>query len=280
MNAKLVQKIKLFLRIMNSFTNKVVWITGASSGIGEALAKCLAKENAKVILSARNKAELDRVQQEAGLNDSNSLVLQLDLSETKLIGDHVSAVIKKFGRIDVLINNGGISQRATAAQTNLDTDRQIMEINYFGTVAITKAVLPYLIAQESGQIVVISSIAGKFGFYLRSSYSASKHALHGFFESLRMEIYKKNIKVLIVCPGKVRTKISQNALKGDGSKHQKADEATEKGISAESCAAQIIHAIRKGKEEIFVGGKELRAVWVKRLFPNLFSKLIRKQKPE
>lgn len=265
---------------MGTFNNKVVWITGASSGIGEALVQAFAAQGANLVLSARRAEELERVKNTAGLKDLNSLILPLDLAETSNVKALTEQVISKFGRIDILINNGGISQRALTKDTLLETDRKIMEVNFFGTVALTKSVLPYMLKQKSGHIIAMSSIAGKFGFYLRSAYSASKHALHGFFESLRMEIHNDNVKVLIVCPGKIKTNISINAVTGEGSKHNKMDESTEQGLSAEECAKQILRAIEAGKEEIFVGGKELNAVWLKRLFPGLFSKMIRKQKPE
>jgi short-subunit dehydrogenase len=137
-----------------------------------------------------------------------------------------------------------------------------------------------MLKQKSGLIVTTSSIAGKFGFYFRSAYSASKHALHGFYESLRMEIYNDNVKILLVCPGKIRTNISLNAVTEDGEKHNKMDNSSENGLSAEACAQQILNGIKTNQEEIFIGGKELRAVLVKRLFPKLFSKLIRRQKSE
>lgn len=265
---------------MNSFKNKVVWITGASSGIGEAMAKTVADEGAKLILSARRIDELQRVKSMLKLPEEDVLILPLDLANTSTIEELTHKVILKFGRIDVLVNNGGLSQRSLVKDTSIDIDRKIMEVNFFGTVALTKSVLPYMLKQKSGNIIVISSISGKFGFYLRSAYSASKHALHGFFESLRMEIYNDNVKVLIVCPGKIHTNISVNALKGDGTTHNKMDESTEQGISADECARQIIQGIKNNKEEIFIGGKELKAIWIKRFFPNLFSKMIRKQKQE
>ncbi|MCW3105421.1 MAG: Short-chain dehydrogenase [Bacteroidetes bacterium] len=265
---------------MGTFNNKVVWITGASSGIGEALVKAFAAEGAKVVLSARRAEELERVRKSAGLNDSNSLILPLDLANTSAADKLTSQVISTFGRIDILVNNGGISQRALTKDTSIETDRQIMEVNFFGTVALTKSVLPHMLKQQSGHIIAMSSIAGKFGFYFRSAYSASKHALHGFFESLRMEIYRDNVKVLIVCPGKIKTSISLNAVTGSGGRFNKMDESTEKGLSAEECAKQIRDAIITNKEEVLIGGKELKAVWVKRFFPKLFSKMIRKQKPE
>jgi len=265
---------------MGTFKNKVIWITGASSGIGEALAAAFASEGAKLVLSARRREELERVKETLKLNDENAFILPLDLADTSKAEELTTLVIARFGRIDILVSNGGISQRALTKDTSMETDRRIMEVNFFGTIALTKSVLPHLLKQKSGHIVAMSSIAGKFGFYFRSSYSASKHALHGFFESLRMEIYKDNVNVLIVCPGKIKTNISLNAVTGDGKKFNKMDESTEQGLSAKECAAQILKAIATNKEEVFIGGKELRAVWVKRLFPKLFSKMIRKQKPE
>lgn len=265
---------------MSTSKNKVVWITGASSGIGEALAKAFASEGAKLILSARRVEELHRVKESLNLPDEDVLILPLDLSETSKTNELAQKVISTFGKIDLLINNGGISQRSLATDTPIEIDRKIMEINFFGTIALTKSVLPYMLKQKNGHIIVISSIAGKFGFYFRSAYSASKHALHGFFESLRMELYNENVKVLIVCPGKIKTDISINAVTGNGGKHNKMDESQAKGISAEECARQILNGIKNNKEELFIGGKELKAIWVKRFFPKLFSKLIRKQKPE
>lgn len=265
---------------MNIFQDKVVWITGASSGIGEALAKAFSGAGARLILSSRRISELERVKQSLQLPDERVLILPLDLNETNQIQSQTQRIIDTFGRIDILVNNGGISQRSYTKDTPLDIDRKIMEVNFFGTIAVTKSVLPVFLKQRSGQIIVISSISGKFGFYLRSAYAASKHALHGFFESLRMEVDKDNIKVLLVCPGKIQTNISVNAITGTGEKHNKMDESQTQGLSADTCAAQILQGVEKGKEELFIGGKELRAIWIKRFFPGLFSKLIKKQKAE
>ena len=265
---------------MNTFQNKVIWVTGASSGIGEALAKALAAEGAKLILSSRRKEELDRVKNSIKSLDSDILVLPLDLQDTSNVNELTKQVIDKFGRIDMLFNCGGISQRSFVKDTSIEIDRKIMEVNFFGTAALTKSVLPYMLQQKNGYIIVISSIVGKFGFYLRSAYSASKHALHGFFDSLRMEIYKDNVKVLLVCPGKIRTNISFNAVTGDGGKHSKMDDSTDKGLSPEVCAQQILNGIKNNKEEISIGGMDINAIWLKRFFPNLFSKIIRKQTAE
>lgn len=266
---------------MKLLAGKVIWITGASSGIGEALVYAFAKLGAKVVLSARREAELKRVQQQAGLTKSNSLILTFDLAEKNNYEQLADTVIKKFGNIDVLINNGGISQRSYAINTPAEIDRKIMEINFFSTIALTKSVIPFMVKRKQGHIIVISSVAGKFGFYLRSAYSASKHALHGFFESLRMELYNDNIKVLLVCPGKVKTNISLNALKEDGLTHNKMDKSQEAGVSAAQCANEIIDAIIKNKEEIYIGNNKGKfALWLKRFSPGLFSKQIRKQQPE
>lgn len=264
---------------MSEFKDKVIWITGASSGIGEALALQLAKAEARLILSARREDELKRVAALTQLPPLDLLVLPFDLNDTSNASGFAAQVINKFGRIDILINNGGFSQRSEAVETSEAIDRQLMEVNFFSSVNLTKAVLPYMKRQKSGHIVVISSIAGKFGFYLRSSYSAAKHALHGFFESLRLETEKLGIKTLIVCPGKIKTKVSFNAVTANGDKHNHLDPSHEQAMSAEDCAKQIIIGILKNREEIYIGGKEIWLVKIRRFFPALFSKIVRKQSP-
>lgn len=266
---------------MGKLAGKVVWITGASSGIGEALTNSFWKEGAHLVLSSRRLSELERVKK--GLETSGNqrvFVLPMDLSDTLASQRLAEEVLREFGQIDILVNNAGVSQRSYAIDTPLDIDRKIMEVNFFGTVSLTKAVLPYMVQRKSGLIIVISSISGKFGFYLRSAYSASKHALHGFFESLRMEVFKDNVKVLIVCPGKISTTLSLHALTADGGTHNSMDESIREGMPADLCAERILKGVKNEEEEIFIGGKEIRAVWIKRLFPKLFSRLIRKQKAE
>jgi dehydrogenase/reductase SDR family protein 7B len=261
------------------FSKKVIWITGASSGIGGALVFELAKQGAKIILSARNESALHAVAQKANLTPENYLVIPFDLADTGKADSYVQQIIQKFNRIDVLINNGGMSQRGEAIVTTTETERNLFEINYFAQVALAKAVLPIMIKQRSGQITVVSSIAGKFGFYLRSSYSAAKHALHGYFESLRLEVEKNNIQVLLVCPGKIKTNISNNAILADGSKHAKMDESHVDAMTADECAKKILIAIETNKQEILIGGKEILIVYIKRFFPKLFYKIVRKQSP-
>jgi short-subunit dehydrogenase len=263
---------------VNTYKDKVIWITGASSGIGEALALEFAKKGARLILSARREEELKRVGAQTKLPDLDLMILPFDLNNTSNASGLAAQVMNKFGRIDILINNGGQSQRSEAINTDEKEERKLFEINYFSAVNLSKAVLPYMLKQTSGHIVVVSSIAGKFGFYLRSSYSAAKHALHGYFESLRLETEKKGIKVLMVCPGKVKTNISLNASTENGA-HGKMDDSHVDAMSAEECAKQIITGISDNSEEILIGGRELKAVTLRRLFPKLFGKIIRKQSP-
>lgn len=261
---------------MIDWKDKIVWVTGASSGIGAEIAKQVAERGAKVILSARSEDKLKEVQQ--GLSNAEAhLILPLNLSESSNFEALVDQVLAKYKRIDVLVNNGGLSQRSEVHETPIEVDRRIMEVNYFGNVALTKAVLPVFRKQKSGQFVVISSIAGKFGFFLRSAYSASKHALHGFYESLMLEEEHNNIKVLIACPGKINTPISMSALNAEGKSHGVMDHNQETGMPVEQCVGQLLTAVQKGKKEVLIGNKEIKAVTLKRFFPNLFWKVIKKQ---
>lgn len=262
-----------------TFKDKVIWITGSSSGIGEALALEFARLEARLILSARREDELKRVAALTKLPELDLMILPFDLSDTKNASGLAAQIMNKFGRIDILVNNGGYSQRGEAMDTSIEIDRQLMEVNYFSYVSLAKAVLPYMKRQKSGQFIIISSIAGKFGFFLRTSYSAAKHALHGFFDSLRLETEEYNIKTLIVCPGKIKTKVSHNAVTASGTKHNEMDPSHEDALSPEECAKQIINGLKANKEEIYIGGKEILMVHIKRLFPKLFAKLIRKQSP-
>jgi short-subunit dehydrogenase len=261
------------------FNEKVVWITGASSGIGEALAYQLAKEKAKLIISSKNIEGLEKVKENCLKTCSFCEVVHIDLEKPESIKEAFDKVMTLSSEIDVLINNGGISQRTLFSDTTIDVFRKIMEINFFGAVILSKYVLPVMLKNGGGHIVATSSISGKFGFNLRSAYAASKHALHGFFESLRLENYKENIRVTIVCPGRVRTNISLNALTADGKAHGKMDDGQDGGITAESCAKQILKAIRKNKKEVLIGGKELLMVHFKRFTPFIFNRIIRNIKP-
>lgn len=264
---------------MSPVKGKVIWLTGASSGIGEALAYELASKGARLILSARRKDELERVKGNCGIERQADIrILPLDLTATSTLQLCADAAVQFFGQVDILINNGGISQRSFAKDTLIEVDRKIMEVNFFGTIAVTKHLLPHFLQRRSGHIVTVSSVTGIFGTPYRSTYAASKHALHGFFDSLRAELYKDvgdAITVTMVCPGFIHTPITLSAVTGDGSPLGKMDDAQYKGKPAGWCAGKIVKAIERKKEEIYVGGKEVYGVRFKRLFPKWFSKYIR-----
>lgn len=265
---------------MHSLQNKTIWITGASSGIGEALAYTCAKEGAKLILSARRENELKRVAEHCKTNSSSIFILPLDLENTVNIEEKVNQVIQKFGQIDVLVNNSGMGHRTKAVNTSSTIDRRIMEVNFFGTINLTKAVAKQMQQQKSGKVVVVSSIMGKYGMPLYATYAASKHALYGYFESLRQELFKDNIKVLIVSPGFINTDVSTKLLREDGSEYGIKSDAQEKGMTAIDCAKGIVKAIKSNRDHKFVGNYEIFSVYVKQYFPRLFYRLMRKMTKE
>lgn len=264
---------------MTKLTGKVIWITGASSGIGEALTYELAKRGNKLILSSRRKEELERVQGNCPAHAQPDIrILPIDLGEAHTLQLSAEAAIQLFGHVDVLINNGGISQRSLAKDTLLEVDRKIMEVDYFGTIALTKYLIPHFIQRKAGHFVVVTSITGKVGTPYRTGYAAAKHALHGFFDSLRAELWKesKKIYVTLVCPGWTRTNISMNALVGDGSANNAMDKTTADGVVPEVLARKMIRAIERRKNEVNIAGmKETTAVVLKRFIPSLLARIVR-----
>lgn len=256
--------------------NKTIWITGASSGIGEALVKLLAQEEISLIISARRASELERVKSE---NEGKAKIeiLTLDLEKCEELKAKADHAFKLFGQIDILINNGGVSQRSMAMDSQLDIDRKIMDINFLGTITLTKAVVAHMLERGNGMIASVTSVTGKFGTPWRSSYAASKHALHGFFDSIRAELEDKGVKFTLLALGFIGTKLSQVALKGDGSPNGTVDETHKRGISPDVCARKILKAIQKEKREVYIG-KEAYAVYVKRFFPGIFARLIKTAK--
>jgi dehydrogenase/reductase SDR family member 7B len=255
------------------FGGKVVWITGASSGIGEALVYAFAEMGSKVIASSNDQSGLERVIKNCAGFPGNIRGAVFDLSDTSGIESLVAGLVADEGGIDILLNIGGVSQRATILETPLWLDRKIMEINYFGTIALTKAVLPEMIKRGGGQIAATSSISGRFGFPLRSAYSASKQALHGFFETLLIEHSKDNIKVSVFIPGRVKTGISIHALTPDGKEHGKMDDGQAGGITPEEAAKTIINGLRRNKREILVGSSELLMLKIRKYLPSLFFRI-------
>jgi short-subunit dehydrogenase len=259
-----------------NLSNKVIWVTGASSGIGEAIVYALAKENCKLVISSRRIEELNRVKANTKLSDENILVLPIDLEQYQNAYDWTKKVTDKFSRIDILINNGGISQEGYALNTSTEVEQKIMNINYFGNVALSKAVAPIMQQQKSGKIAVITSIAGKFGQAGLSSYSASKHALYGFYDSFRLELKKDNISVLLVSPGFIDTNVTLNAVTGDGSTFNQNSPAQENGMKTDVFAKKFIRTLKSNCNHKYIGSKELLAVPFKTFFPNIFYNLIYK----
>lgn len=262
-----------------NFSNKTIWITGASSGIGKAVSIEISRHNAHLILSGRNETALNEVAVLCEKNGSSTRVVPFDLGDEKSIASAAENVLSGKLKIDCLYHFGGISQRSFVSETPLEVDRKIFEINFFGTVALTKALLPHMIENGGGQIAVTSSIVGKFGFPYRSAYSASKHALHGFFESLRAENTRNNIRVSIIIPGRIKTNISINALEKNGAPHGKMDDGQDKGISPEKTAKIISNKLKKERKEILVGGIDLIMVYIRRFFPRLYYYMASRVKP-
>lgn len=258
------------------FDGKVVWITGASSGIGEALAVGLAAQGAQIILSARKVGALQVVKQKCdAVAANNHLVLPFDVTDEASVPKAAEQARSLSGRIDMLINNAGISQRSSCLETELSTYRTLFEIDVFAPIVLTKAVLPIMIEQGSGHIIVTSSVAGKMGVPFRTGYSAAKHAVMGFFDSLRAEVSHHNIAVSTITPGFIRTNVSENALAGDGQAYGQVDRDIAGGMSPQDCADVIIKNLAKGKTEIAVGkGLEMHALWIKRFFPKWLEKLL------
>lgn len=261
---------------MKKLQGKTIWITGASSGIGEALTMQLSDLGVNLILSARREYELERVKSKC-VNQEQIKILQLDLTDTDSHQSKVSEAISAFGQIDILINNGGRSQRSLVKDTILQVDRDLMEVNYFGSVSLTKLLLPHMLKRGTGHFVVVTSLTGIFGTPYRSGYAASKHALHGFYDSTRAELEDDGIKITIAAPGFVKTNVSVNAFQGDGQALGQMDDAQANGLSPEQCAAKIIKAMIRQKREVYIGA-ESYAAYVKRYLPGLFARIIKKAK--
>jgi len=264
---------------MEYFSYKVVWITGASSGIGEETALQLASTTGiQLILSARSIDKLTTIKSLCEQKGAKCSVLPLDLEQTDTLNAIALHAIEIYGRIDVLVNNGGISQRSSVIETPIENDRKIMEIDYFSSVVLTKAVLPHMIQQKSGHIVAVSSISGCFGFPLRSAYCAAKHAIYGFFEALDIETRSQGISVTIVSPGRIKTNISYSALTKEGTPHGKMDAAQENGMPVDVCVRKMLRAIARKKHEALIGNNEVLMVHIYRKIPRLFHAIIGKIK--
>ncbi|HVU32568.1 MAG TPA: SDR family oxidoreductase [Opitutaceae bacterium] len=257
------------------FPGQVVWITGASSGIGEALARAFAAEGARLALSSRRPDELERVRRSCVRPDEH-VVVPLDLTQIGSFPAITADMLARCGRIDVLVNNAGVSQRALAVDTAPEVERAIMELDYFAPVALTRTVLPSMRARRSGHVVVVSSVMGYVGTPGRSTYAAAKHALHGYFDSLRAELWRENVAVTLACPGYVRTAISANALGARGESHGETDATHRTGIAPERCAAAIVKAVKRRRNEVYVGGREVAGIYLQRFVPGIFARIVRR----
>lgn len=259
------------------FHGRTVWITGASSGIGEALSLAFAAEGARLVLSSRRPEELARVRAACRHPDQHH-VLPLDLSRPDTFGTAVRDAERLAGPVDVLVNNAGVSQRARAVDADPAVERALMEVNYFGPVALAKAVLPGMLARGGGHLVVISSVMGYVGTPGRSTYAASKHALHGYFDSLRAETWREGLHVTLACPGYVRTQVSANALGPHGERHAVTDATHERGIPADRCARAIVRAVARRRDEVYVGGWEVAGIYLQRFLPRVYARIVRRMR--
>lgn len=258
---------------MYRIENKVIWITGASSGIGEALVYALAKKNCKLIISARNEVALQQVRDHCEQKEQIQ-ILPLDLGDFKAMDQKVATAFSFFNKIDILINNAGVSQRSLIVDTEFEVYKKLIDINYLGTVALTKALLPYFIKTKNGHYVTVTSLMGKFGSPYRSGYCGAKHALHGFFDVLRMEHEKDGVDVTLICPGFVQTDIAKNALTADGSQQQTDDVATQNGLPVAVFTKKMLRAIEQKKFEAYIGKGETKGIYLKRFFPKLLHKVV------
>lgn len=266
---------------MSHFQNKTIWITGASSGIGEAMTHALVNKGARAIISARRKEELLRVQRAAGA--ANVHVLPLDLEAPHSFEAAVQQALTAFGGVDVMIHNGGISQRGLVKDTLPAVHRKVMEVDYFSYIELTRLLLPHFLQQQKGHFVVISSVMGKIGTPMRSAYAAAKHALHGYFDCLRTETWRDNIKVTLITPGYIRTNVSLNAVTASGEKLNKLGKNIGGGYDVHKTAQQILRAIAQGKKEKYVGrpfSQEWMAIHLMRLFPSLAFRIFRTAVPD
>lgn len=247
------------------YNNKTVWITGASSGIGKELAIQFAALGANVILSARSVDKLNELKQ--SLHGDGHSIVPLDLSAPEAVLAQVTDLLGTLPPIDILINNGGVSQRSLFLESDFTVYRQLMEVNYFGLVALTKAVAPTMVARRSGSIVSISSVAGKVGSKFRSGYSGSKYAVVGFMDCLRAELAEHNIHCLTICPGSIKTAIAHNSLNEQGIAQNKPEHSIENGMDVSVAAKKMISAIGNNKDEVIVGkGLSGLAPTIKRFF--------------
>lgn len=261
------------------FTGKTFWVTGAASGMGQAVSIELASYNARIIISDRNAEGLKITAAEIEKAGGTARIEPLDMTNTAQIQGTAKKVIADGEKIAGLYQFAGISQRSLVTETPIENTRLIMEVNFFGVVTLATAILPHMIENGGGQLSGTSSLVGKFGFPYRSAYSASKHAIHGFFETVLAENSKYGIKTSVLIPGRVQTNISKSAIEKDGTEHGKLDPGQADGITAKKAAKIICRGLKHEKKEILVGGKELLMVHIRRFLPCLYYRIAPNIKP-
>ncbi|MBO6574713.1 MAG: SDR family NAD(P)-dependent oxidoreductase [Rhodothermales bacterium] len=255
--------------------SKRIWITGASYGIGEALAVEYAAQGANVVLSARSADRLEETRLRCERPDDH-LVYPLDNLDFDRHEAAVAEVEERFGPIDIMVLNAGIGQRGAELESTLDITRKIMDVNFTGTASLGRHIARHMVRRKAGHIVVTSSVLGRLAIPGSASYSASKFALHGFFEGLRAELYPSNVHVTLVCPGYINTEITLHAVQGDGSKFGVIDHNHTYGMPADVCARKVVRAVKRKKAVFLVGGKETWGVYAAQYLPALTRRLTRR----
>ena len=253
-----------------NLNNKTIWITGASSGIGEAIAKEMAMRKVTIIISARRAEELERVKRECKSTDAKIIIYPLDLEKNQNAQLWVSDILKLTPKIDVLINNGGVGHFGDVIDMDAEVERKVMEINFWGQVMLTKAILPHMVKNNSGTIATVGSIVGKFGSPGLAAYSASKHALYGYFESLRQELRSTKINIMMITPGFINTNVTKASYTKDGKVYGKNSVAQEKGLAPEALAKTLVKKLEQEKNNAVIGKWETFSVPFKKFAPNLF----------
>lgn len=256
---------------------KTAWITGASSGIGRALAVEFARAGADVLLSARREERLEAAAAECRRAGAEARIMPLDLAAPETLRERAAEAALRLGRIDILVNAAGVGQRGGALETDPAAARTVVEVDFWGAVGLTRAVVPSMLDRGRGQVVAVTGVLGKFGAPRRAFYSAAKHALHGWFDSLREETLGRGLEITLLVPGWVRTEISERALEADGRPHGAMDPGQSRGLDPAECARRAMPAIVKGRPEQLIGGVECGGVYLNRAWPALFRNMLRRK---
>ena len=262
---------------MAHYSGKTVFVTGASSGIGEAMVRNLASSPCTIFIGARSTDKLESLKNELETNHVKIHAIPMDLSDSKSLVNAFNELSRRTDRLDLLINNGGISQRGLAKDTEFSVVNRIMQVNFLGTIEWTTHCMPLLLEANKAHIIAISSVVGEYGFPLRSAYAASKHALKGYFQSMQLE--PDSPSVSIVSPGRITTNISINALNSDGKKHGEMDAGQAGGVSAEKAAEKILRRAAQRKNNIFIGSGEIVLLYISRYLPPLYRRIAKNISP-